>query len=159
MTRKFGPWFGICPLLIIIVVICICSNSVNAKTTIEFKLMSPGHELVLKDGTRVQYYLLEEYLQLAEFDAELLKLRADSQDLEGLSIKLKLQLEEKDKIILGLEDDKSILTKRGLRLQEGWDKCEEEVIELSGGTIWPYVVGVAGVVVGAVGVGMWVGSH
>lgn len=142
-------------LLIAAILSCPCTAS--AKTTVEFKLMPPGEQGLI--GTdRAQCYRLELYLELAAFDAELMKLRADVLDLKDLNTKLELKLKEKDKVIAALESDKDILTKRGIRLQDKWDKCEDEVIELSGGPIWPYVVGIAGVVVGAVGLGMWLGS-
>jgi len=142
-----------------VVIMLFCSDVVAAPRTIEFKLLSPGHALTLNDGIKVRYYMLSEYLELNRFDQELVKLRADFQDLGDLNGKLKVQLDVLEfKLIPTLESDKEILRKRGVRLDEKWTKCEEDLVEAKSGPIWPYVVGIAGVVVGAVGLGMYIGE-
>ena len=124
-------------------------------TTIEFKLIPPGHDGQVQGVGRARYYLLDEYLKLAEFDAELVKLRFDVKDLQDIVDKQEKQLEDKDKAIATLESDKEILAKRALRLDGELDQCEKDKIELAGGPIWPYVVAIGGAVLGIVGATMW----
>jgi len=147
------------PLALILAVVAsmtLCSREAEAKVQVEFKLLPTGHALTLNDGIKVRYYKLHEFLELATFDKELVKLRTDFQDLGDLNNKLKIQLDVLEfKLIPTLESDKEILRKRGVRLDEKWEKCEEARVKAEGGPIWPYVVGIAGVVVGAVGTGMY----
>lgn len=126
--------------------------------TLEFKLLPPGHDGQVQGVGRARYYLLEEYLQLNQFDQELVKLRLDVQDQVAIIDKLELQLKDKDKVISTLESDKEKLNDRVLRLDGALDQCEKDKIDLAGGPIWPYVVGAVGAVVGIVGATMWATS-
>jgi hypothetical protein len=129
----------------------------DAILRIEFKLLPPGNGFTMNDGIKVRYYKLADYMKLAEFDKELVKLRADIQDMGDINQKLKVQLETLEtKLIPTLENDKEVLRKRGLRLEGKWQECEKARVEAEGGPIWPYIVGAAGVIVGAVAVGMYV---
>jgi len=123
---------------------------------VEFKLLPPGGGFTTVSSTKVRYYEFEDYLKLAEFDKELVKLRADVQDIGDISQKLKIQLDVLNtRLIPTLENDKEILLKRGIRLEKKWQESEKARVEAEGGPIWPYIVGAAGVVVGAVAVGMY----
>lgn len=142
---------------VLLSILLLCSNA-NAKVTVEFKLLPPG-ELGLVDGNKMRVYNLDEWLALAKFDAELVKLRADVGDYTGIVERLEKQLGEKDKQIASLDRDKGVLANRITRQDENLDKCEKEVIDLAGGPIFPYIVGGVGAVVGIVGIVMWaVGS-
>lgn len=141
---------------ILIEIMLFCSPAVAAPRIVEFKLLSPGHALTLNDGIKVRYYRLSEYLELNRFDQELVKLRADLQDFGDLNNKLKTQVDVLEhKLIPTLENDKEILRKRGLRLNEKWEKCEEARVDAEGGSILSYVVGAVGAALGIVGVTMW----
>lgn len=135
------------------------SCDANAQTTIEFKLMPPGSTGQVAKVGRVQYYLLDDYLKLAAFDAELVRLRLDVKDQALIIEKLELQVKDKDAIIATLEKDKDILSKRALRLDGELDECEKKVIDLAGGPIWPYVVGAVGAALGIAGGVAWLTSQ
>lgn len=137
---------------IVAAALLLVASEALGQTTVEFKLLPPGHDGQVKDVGQARYYLLDEYLELAVFDKELVKLRADLQDLGDINAKLELQLKEKDKEIASLDRDKNILARRGMRLEKKLYKCEEEVIELAGGPIWPYIVAIVGGAVGIAGV-------
>jgi septal ring factor EnvC (AmiA/AmiB activator) len=132
---------------------------IAAPTTLEFKLLPPGHDGQVQSVGRARYYLLDEYLRLYQFDQELVKLRLDTKDQQEIIAKLELQLADKDKVISTLEDDKRQLNDRVTRLDKNLDDCEKQVIDLSGGPIWPYVVGAVGAVLGIVGGTMWITSR
>jgi hypothetical protein len=152
--RASRTWLA--ALAIAAVTFC-CRDAAGQPTVVEFKILSPGHALTLNSGTKVRYYKLTEFLKLAEFDKELVKLRADVQDLGNLNNKLKIQLRVLEtKLIPTLEHDKELLYKRSDRLEERWHKAEKELVKASGGPIWPYVVGAVGIAVGAVCVGLYV---
>jgi hypothetical protein len=72
---------------------------------------------------------------------------------------MKKQLDAKDVIITALQADKKILMDRNVRLEGDWKKCESDLISAESAPIWPYVVGAIGAVVGAVGVGAYLGSR
>lgn len=158
--RIAGPWVPIIGIIAVFMLIAFCGKEARAQDAIlriEFKLLPPGNGFTMNDGIKVRYYKLADYMKLAEFDKELVKLRADIQDMGDINQKLTIQLEVLEtKLIPTLESDKEILQKRGLRLEEKWQKCEDELVKAEGGPIWPYIVGAAGVIVGAVAVGMYV---
>jgi len=155
------PWVPAVLIIAVVACIILCSDSAKGADPslmrLEFKLLPPGQGLTLNDGIKVRYYRLPDYLKLAEFDKELVKLRADIQDMGDINQKLKIQMETLEtKLIPTLENDKDILRKRGIRLEDKWQQCEESLVKAEGGPIWPYIVGAAGVIVGAVAVGMYV---
>lgn len=130
-----------------------------AQTVVSFQLMPPGHDGQVQGVGRARYYLLDEYLQLAGFDSELVKLRADVQDLDTIAAGLKKALSAKDSIIQSLEADKKILADRSLRLEGNLKTCEDSLVDCSDCSIWPYVVGAVGTVLGAVGAGVYLGTR
>lgn len=161
MSKNRQTWVHVLLCLLVIAVTTLCCRDSLAQSAaimrVEFKLLPPGHILTLNDGIKVRYYKLSEFLQLVAFDKELVKLRADIQDMGDINNKLKIQMQVLEtRLIPSLEHDKEILRKRGLRLENNWHKAEKELIDVSGGPIWPYIVGAAGVVVGAVAIGMYV---
>ena len=94
---------------------------------------------------------------IGHFLHKIIKLRADIQDIGDINNKLKIQIDLLEtKLIPTLESDKELLRKRGIRLEEKWQECEKARVIAEGGPIWPYIVAAAGVVVGAVAVGMYV---
>jgi len=127
----------------------------QAQVVVTFKALPPGHDGQVQGVGRARYYLLNEYLKLAEFDSELFRLRADTKSLIDIETGLKKELEAKDVIIRTLESDKKILEDRSQRLNENWQKCEKALAACS--PIWPYVVGILGASIGLVGFGIWVG--
>lgn len=129
-----------------------------AQTEVRFQLLPPG-QLVQVKGEKMRGYLLEEWLQIAEADAELVKLRADVVDLEAMVKKLEGVVEKKDVEIATLERDKDILTKRGLRCDEDLKKCETDLIDAAGGPWWPYIVAAGGAVLGIVGTTLYLSSR
>ena len=147
--------------LIVLMSLLLATETRAQSFVMEFKILPPGHETQLPGTppTRVRYYLFKEYLQLAQFDAELTKLRLDAADLTAKAEWLKKELAAKDDIIKTLEDDKRILTTRSLRLDGNWKKCEDDLVKCSSPCIWPYIVGAVGAVIGLVGVGVWVGGR
>lgn len=146
-------------VLALVASMTLCSHSAGAQAfKVELKIIPPGHTLTMNSGVKVRYYLLNEWLQLAEADAELFKLRTDIQDLGDINNKLKIQMDGLERIIRTLESDKIILRDRGLRLEKNWYRCESDLIKASGGPVWPYFVAIGGVIVGILGVGMWAGS-
>ena len=134
-----------------------CAYLILAPTPVVFELLPPGSGGVI-NGARVRYYLLPEFLKLAEFDAELVKLRKDVQDLTTIEAWLRKDLIEKDAVITSLEADKMVLSDQAIRLETNWQKCEKDLANSSMTPIWPYVVGAVGSALGLVGVGLWVGS-
>ena len=143
--------YAILVVILGVILLVLFTCEARAQTTIEFKILSPGHSGRIQEVGQVRYYLLDEYLQLYAFDGELLKLRQDARDWKAIVEKLEFQLLVKDKIITTLEKDKDILTKRGLRLDKDLNKCEKNVLDCAGGSIWPYVVGVVGAAFGIAG--------
>jgi hypothetical protein len=155
MGSKLNIFMAVVAALLVFILFC---PDAKAQVRVEFKLLPPG-ELALVDGNKMRVYGLDEWLALAKFDAELMKLRADIVDYTGIVERLEKQLVEKDKQIASLERDKGVMVNRSERLDKELDKCEGEVIELAGGPIWPYIVGGTGAVVGIIGAVMWaVGS-
>lgn len=141
------------------ILILLATTAAQAQTVVVFQIMPPGHDGQVQGVGRARYYLLDEYLKLAEFDAELVKLRLDLQELQGIEKALKDQLAAKGKIIEGLEHDKTIMASRGLRLEGNLKTCEESLVKCQSPDIWPYIVGAVGVAFGMVGMGIWLGSR
>jgi hypothetical protein len=129
------------------------------KLVVDFELLPVGHHLVLNDGLRVRYYKLSEFIELAKFDAELVKLRKDIQDLGDINNKFKIQMKELERIITIVEDDKVVLRGRADRLEEKWVAAEKLAVENAAGPVWPYVVGAVGVAVGIAGFSMYVAER
>jgi hypothetical protein len=129
-----------------------------AQTVVMFKILPPGQDGQVQGVGRARYYLLDEYLKLAEFDSELSTLRLDLKAYQGIERSLSVEILAKEKIIKTLEEDKKILADRSLRLEGNWKKCEDSLIECSP-CFWPYIVGAVGASVGLVGAGIWLGTR
>lgn len=153
MKDRIGTGVLVAVALSFAFILLYCAEA-QAQVIVEFKLLPPG-ELGIVNGEKHRVYTFDEWLVLAEFDAELVMLRADVKDHEAIVKKLEKVTAEKDKQIISLEKDKDILSKRSLRLDGDLEECEKKVVDLAGGPIWPYIVGVVGAVVGIVGVTMW----
>jgi len=147
-------------LLIAVAFICtlLFCPSLRAQTEVKFRLLPPGKALVLKDGTKARYYLLEEWLELAAADAELLRLRAEVPDLEALTKNLQGQLEAKEQEIASLEDDVETWKGSAERRKTKWEECEKARAAEAGGPLWPYFVAIAGAVVGIVGTTLYLST-
>jgi hypothetical protein len=136
-----------------------CISEAHAQTVVTFQLLPPGHFGKVQDVGPARYYLLEEYLELAKFDAELVKLRVDILTYQRIDRQRVEQLDAKDQVISTLENDKRVLAGRCERVEGNLETCEKELVKCSGGAIWPYVVGIVGAVIGAVGVGIYIGTR
>ena len=135
------------------------SRTCQAQTVITFKLLPPGHDGQVQGVGRARYYLLEDYLKLAQFDSELFSARNQLEIWERLVVGQEQELKAKDVVIKTLEDDKKVLGDRALRLDEKWKKCESELVNAAKVPIWGYVVGATGAALAIVGVGLIVGSQ
>ena len=145
-------------LLAVVTLVTWCDLA-KAQTIVEFKILPPGHDLQLKNGPRVRYYDLQEYLQLAQFDSELWVARSQVETYREIERVLQVKLAAQDGIIRALEADKRILGDRSLRLEESWQRCEKDLVAASSGSIWPYVVAAGGAVLGIVGTTLWLTSR
>jgi len=118
--------------------------------TAEFKLLPPGRDGRVEGVGRARYYLLDEYLQLAEFDSELYMLR---QDYEA-TVKVEKALQEGMAAqARGAEvcmKELDIMSSRSGRLLEKWHTCEKALQECGGGYL-PYIIGAVGTVLTIVG--------
>ena len=140
------------------IVVSLCASA-KAQTIVEFKVLPPGHQVVLKDVGRVQYYLLEEYLKLAEGDANIVKLTADVAGYQKIIESYEQELKKKDDIALTLTSDKDILAKRGIRLEGQWLTCESKLINCANESIVPWVIAGVGTAAGLIGLGIYFGNR
>ena len=138
---------------------CCFYNTCRAQTVVTFSVLPPGKDGQVQGVGRARYYLLEDYLKLAQFDSELFSLRNQVEAWKRIDMGLKQELEAKDKVILTLEDDKKLLGDRALRLDEKWKKCEVELVNAAKIPIWGYVVGATGAALAILGVGLIAGSQ
>lgn len=122
-----------------------------AKTTIEFHLLPPGHELVLEDGKKVRYYLLHEWLELAAADLQLRKLKEEVELKDKLVLDLEVKVKAKDTQITELTGNLQACDGQSARRLGKYQQCEKDLVDAQSGPIWPYVVGAAGAIVGIVG--------
>ena len=130
---------------------CCFYNTCRAQTVVTFSILPPGKDGQVQGVGRARYYLLEDYLRLAQFDSELFSARNQLELWGRVGAGLKQELEAKDAVIKTLEDDKKILGDRSLRLEDKWKTCEKELQDASSGPIWPYFLAAGGAVLGIVG--------
>lgn len=123
----------------------------------DFRLIPPGHDMVLPGIGQVRYFTLEEYVQLADFDYELYLLRRNNEDLAAAYDTEKIRSLILHDEIATLEKDKEILAKRCMRLSERWNKCEEDLVTCNS-VWWPWAVAAGGVAVGIVGMVIALGA-
>lgn len=143
--------------LLIFLVIMLAPLGASSQTEVHFKILPPG-ELVEVSGQKMRGYLLDEWLKLAEGDAELVKLRADVNDLNDLSELLQKTIADKDIVITSLEKDKSIFATRIDRCDTNLETCEDDLM----GAVcpwWPYILAAGGSVLGVVGGALWISSR
>ena len=125
-------------------VTCLLWATLSAPVEVKFQVLPPGASGQISSIGQVRYYLLNDFLKLAEFDAELYKLRLDTADLKEKAQGLKKELLGKDVIIALMQSDKDILSARALRLEQGRNECLDKLQKCSSPSIWPYVVAIAG---------------
>lgn len=150
-------WFLCLVALLFVAAILFCPAA-KAQTEVRFEILPPG-TLGIVDGHYYRLYTLEEFKELAKYDNELFQLRLDTKDQAAIVTKLEEVVKGQKAKIWTLEKDKDILAQRSIRLDSDLDKCEGEKIALAGGSVWPYVVGAVGAVVGVVGVTMWASNR
>jgi hypothetical protein len=126
-------------------------------TELDFHIMPPGSSTVLPGIGQVRYYVLKEYLELADLDKELFVLRRSYQDLLDINDTLKLRHLVYADEFRTMESDLKIMSARCMRLQGSWDTCESELAACES-TWWPWVVAAAGAAMGAVGVSLAVAA-
>ena len=127
---------------------------------VKFQILPPGELGQMPQVGQVRYYLLPDFLKLAQFDAELVQLRRDTAALQKIVEGLKKELTDKDIIISTLQSDKELLTNRDNRLSKDLNDCHDALQKCQSPSIWPWVVGGLGgaalLVVGGVLVGVYV---
>jgi len=129
-----------------------------AQTIVTFKLMPPGHDGQVEGVGRARYYLLEEYLQLAQFDSELVKLRMDVETLRGVNKALTDQLVAQGAVIKSLLGDVELWRGKSNRIEDRWKQCEADLVSTSSPPLWSYIVAIIGGVVGLGGVAYAIGT-
>jgi len=119
---------------------------------VEVHYMPPGKLVRLPDGLRLMCFDIDEYKTLLEMDNHLYTVNRQFKLLTDAEINYQNILVEKEAIIGTLESDKEILATRGLRLEEKWQTCEEDLVDAQSGSVWPYVLAAAGAAIGVAGV-------
>lgn len=122
---------------------------------VELHLMPPGTPLTLETGEEVRYFTFEEYKELLKMDAELWELKKQIELYSSIEERYKALLAEKSFMIEALEAERAILVARAERLRNRWKDCEEDLIDASGGSVWPWVTGAVGAVLGVIGLTLW----
>lgn len=111
-----------------------------APVEVEFRLLPPGHMADLPGAGKARYYLLSEYLMLANFDRELYYLRQNYKDLATVNDALRIQKFLCEDKVKTLEGDKKVIE----------DRCSELVGCHS--PWWHWAVAIGSGTVGIVGV-------
>ena len=118
--------------------------------TVEFKLLPPGHDGRVEGVGRARYYLLDEYLQLAEFDDELYMLRQDYVAITKVEKALREGMEAQARGADVCMKELDIMSSRSGRLLEKWHTCEKALQDCGPG-YFPYIVGAVGTILTIVG--------
>lgn len=118
--------------------------------TAEFKLLPPGHDGRVEGVGRARYYLLDEYLQLVEFDSELYMLRQDYEATTRVEKALREGMDAQARGAGVCMKELDIMSSRSGRLLEKWHTCEKALQDCGGGYL-PYVIGTVGTVLTIVG--------
>lgn len=120
---------------------------------IEIHYMPPGRLMFLPEsGLEFMCFNIDEYKFLLMMDNELHTVSRQFELLSNAEIDYQNILVKKEEVIGTLESDKALLAKRCLRLEGQWQTCEEELIEASSGSVWPYILAATGAVIGIAGV-------
>ena len=120
------------------------SASPDKPLEVKFQILPPGVSGQISSVGLVRYYLLGDFLKLAEFDAELYGLRFEAANRRGIIDELKKGLVAKDAIINSLQSDKDFLAARSTRLNKDLGDCRLALQKCSSPSIWPYVVAIVG---------------
>ena len=134
---------------------------VAAPVEADVHTMAPGVKVWLPPPANAwgKGFNFEEYKTLLQMDADLHRARQELKLVESLKLNYTLILTEKDRLIGLYKDDISIQTIRSDRVEGNWKKCEEDLVEASGGDWWPWVIAGAGAAIGIVGVSLFLGSQ
>jgi hypothetical protein len=116
-------------------------------------------ELTLEGAPEVvRYFRLPEFKLLIDTDFRLQSAEKQLSIYLDIDTKYGKIIEEKDKTISRLENDKEILNQRAQRLDTQWREAEKLAIENAGGPWWPYILAGAGAVLGIVGVTLYLST-
>lgn len=127
----------------------------TAPVSIEVHYLPDGTRVTLPSGETVQAFNLGEYKQLLQIDADLWASTQKISVLEKMNAGYIMALGESSSISEYLWEDLEILRARNTRLEEKWAQCQDSSESES---LWPYIMGGVGVVVGVLGLGFGVGS-
>jgi hypothetical protein len=127
-------------------------------TTLEFRLLPPGHDGVVEGVGRARYFLLDEYLKLAEFDSELYTLRKNYDMALQVGKTMRSGLDAGVRESAACMKELDILSRRSGRLMQKWDECEKSLQECNG-SAWPYIVAAVGSILTVVGATLIVVSN
>lgn len=127
-------------------------------TTIEFRLLPPGHDGLVDGVGRARYYLLGEYLELAEFDSELYTLRKNYNTALRIMETLRIGLDVRTQENTACLKERDIMSARSGRLMQKWNECEKS-LQKCNSSLWPYVVGIAGSILTVVGTTLIIVSY
>ncbi len=120
--------------------------------TVEFKLLPPGNDGLVEGVGRARYYLLDEYLQLAEFDSELYVLRKDYEAVTKIGEILHEEIDARGREASVCLKELDLMADRSARLLNKWHTCESALQDCSSGGVAPYLMGGAvGAVITVVG--------
>jgi len=126
---------------------------------VKYMPLGTALELTLEGAPEVvRYFRLSEYKLLLQLDFRLQDAEVQLDIYADIDKKYGEIIEEKDKEITTLKEDKQILADRSVRMEEKWHAAEKLAIENAGGPIWPYIVAAAGAVVGIVGVTLYLST-
>jgi len=131
---------------------------VGAPTEVEIHIMPPGSPVV-SDGVRFQGFTFNEYKLLLQMDNELHLARKQIKLVGDLELQFEAALQAKDQVIVTLRQDVETYETRSERLDGKWKKCEEDLVEVSGGSWVPWVIAGVGAAIGILGAGLFIGSE
>lgn len=126
-----------------------------APVEVEVHYMPLGSALTLQDGERVKYFRFEEYKLLLQMDDDLWTANKNLVLYQDLDLKYQGVVNQKDQVIAAYKSDREVLDERLKRTEGLWHAAEKRAVDNAGGSIWPYIVGAAGAVVGIVGATLW----
>lgn len=120
---------------------------------VELHYMPPGEKVYLSSAGRWgRGFDLEGYKTLLKMDNELHIAKKQLKLFGDLELHWDDLIGQKDTVILSLEDDVKKYKGRSERLDGKLKKCEEDLVETSGGPVWPYILAAGGAVAGLIGV-------
>jgi hypothetical protein len=129
-----------------------------AQTKVQFDVLPPGKAVEVA-GEEMRGYTLEEWLELAEADAELRKLRGDVKDLQAIVERLEDVQDQQGVVIRAIAADAEIYLRRSERCDKALKGCEIRLVKDAGGAWWSYTAAAVGAVVGVLGAVAWASSR